>query len=188
MIVIMIGKFIDQLVAVADKQFQLDQGKYLFHRNDPVRMIFIVNEGLIELTRFQQHGTAIVLQQANKRTLLAEASIYSEQYHCDAIATLPSVVYGVPKDKFFKQMNDTEFVSAWTKHLAEETQLARYRSEILSLKTVAERLDAWLDWHENQLPAKGQWKDLALQIGVSAEALYREIAKRKGSFKFDNRL
>ncbi len=53
------------------------------------------------------------------------------------------------------------------------------RSEILSMRTVVKRLDAWLLSHGDRLPAKGEWKNLALQIGVSPEALYRELARRK---------
>jgi len=46
------------------------------------------------------------------------------------------------------------------------------------MKTVAERLGARLDWR-GQLPPKGKWVELAAELGVSPEALYREIAKRK---------
>jgi hypothetical protein len=49
----------------------------------------------------------------------------------------------------------------------------------LSLKTVAERLEGWLIWRGGGLPPKGAWKDIAAEIGVSPEALYRELAKRR---------
>jgi len=39
------------------------------------------------------------------------------------------------------------------------------------------RLDAWLAWH-GDLPSKGDWARLVDEIGVSPEALYREMAKR----------
>jgi hypothetical protein len=32
------------------------------------------------------------------------------------------------------------------------------------------------------LPSKGEWKALAEDIGVSPEALYRELSKRRRSF------
>jgi hypothetical protein len=43
---------------------------------------------------------------------------------------------------------------------------------------VAERLDAWLGG-ERALQEKGTWQDLAAELGVSREALYRELAKRR---------
>ena len=48
----------------------------------------------------------------------------------------------------------------------------------LSLRTVAERLDAWIA-ASGRYPAKGEWKTVAAEIGNSPEALYRELAKRR---------
>ncbi len=47
------------------------------------------------------------------------------------------------------------------------------------MKKVSERLDAWLDWRSGDFPARGEWKEIAAEIGVSPEALYRELATRK---------
>jgi CRP/FNR family transcriptional regulator, dissimilatory nitrate respiration regulator len=58
-------------------------------------------------------------------------------------------------------------------------QSARLRAEVLALKTVTARLDAWIAWN-GPLPGKGKWMTIAGEIGVSPEALYREIAKRRG--------
>lgn len=73
---------------------------------------------------------------------------------------------------------DTELAIAWARHLAHEVQQARLQSEILSLKTVAARLDAWVSWH-GRLPTRGHWSAVAHEVGVSPEALYREIARRR---------
>jgi hypothetical protein len=40
------------------------------------------------------------------------------------------------------------------------------------------RLEAWLAWNDGVLPTKGAWKHLAEELGVSPEALYREITRR----------
>jgi hypothetical protein len=58
-------------------------------------------------------------------------------------------------------------------------QGARLRSEVLSLRTVAERLAAWTAWNGGKIPKKGEWKLVANQIGVSPEALSRELAKNR---------
>jgi hypothetical protein len=44
---------------------------------------------------------------------------------------------------------------------------------------VADRLDAWLAAGEGKLPAKGEGRGLAAEIGISPEALYRELARRR---------
>lgn len=180
MIGIMLENFIEQLIARADKRRTLDQGTYLFHQGDPVSSVFVVDDGLIELSRHQRDGTLIVLQRATCQMVVAEASVYSETYHCAAVVELPSRIFELPKAAFLKHLReDEEFSNLWAAHLAREVQSARYRSEILSRKTVAERLDGWLAWQGNKLPLKGQWKSIAVQIGVSPEALYREFAKRR---------
>lgn len=69
---------------------------------------------------------------------------------------------------------------AWAGHLASEVQRARLHAEILSLKTVADRLDAWIAWN-GAPPVKGRGAFVAMEIGITPEALYREMAKRRSS-------
>jgi CRP-like cAMP-binding protein len=180
MIAIMSNGFIIQLVLRTARRRSLDRGAYLFHRDDPVRFVFVIGKGAIELVRPQPDGNPIVLQRATCHAVLAEASLYSKVYHCDAVAKLPSEIFALSKATFLSHLRtDRKFSELWSSHLAREVQAARYRSEILSRKTVTERLDIWLDWHDIGLPPKGEWKGLAVQIGVSPEALYRELSKRR---------
>lgn len=158
----------------------LSPGSLLFHRGDEVCNIFAIVKGVVELVRPQVDGNQIVLQRATPQSILAEASVYSSTYHCDAKAQTESVVAAVSKQVFLRELqSDQRLAQCWSLHLAREVQAARYRSEVLTLKTVARRLDAWLDWNDHVLPPKGQRKNIAEQIGVSPEALYRELAKRK---------
>ncbi len=180
MIMIMSEAFIDKFIAITDQSDKLVQGTNLFYQGDLVKKIFVVEKGRIELTRHQIDGKPIVLQRATCKTILAEASVYSSTYHCDAAVAASTIICELPKAVFLKYLKeDDAFSSLWAAHLAREVQNARYRSEILSRKTVAERLDGWLAWQENKLPEKGLWKAIASQIGITPEALYRELAKRR---------
>jgi len=152
---------------------------FLFHQGDRVASVFVIATGTIELTRFQPEGAPLVLQRAGPGSFLAEASVYSDAYHCDAVAAEPSSVIEMGRDGFHELLaTRPDAARAWSRHLAGAVQSARYRAEILALKTVAERLDGWLAWNGEELPEKGNWKTLAHEIGVSPEALYRELAKR----------
>ena len=73
---------------------------------------------------------------------------------------------------------DPGFAEAWALHLAHELQATRLRTEILSLRTVAERLDAWMAWNGDGVPPRGTRRAIASEIGTSPEALYRELARR----------
>jgi CRP-like cAMP-binding protein len=74
---------------------------------------------------------------------------------------------------------DNRLIRIWTQHLALELQRTRDRAELLSLKSVAAKVDAWLAIEGGSLPARGQWHRLAGEIGVTPEALYRELARRR---------
>ena len=172
--------FIEQMVVRTNRTSTVQKGSFVFHEGDKVRSIFVIKEGLIELMRPQRDGASIILQRAGAGTLLAEASIYSKTYHCDGIAVQPTSVFQFSRKAFLDDLaKDREFADLWSMHLAKEVQSARYRIEILSRNTVSERLDGWMVWKQNEQPAKGQWKSIAEQIGVSPEALYRELAKRR---------
>jgi len=179
MIAVMSQRIIHLLKALRTFERRLPEGGFLFHRGDPVTSLFLVPEGTIELVRHRADGGMVILQRASRNAVLAEASVFSQRYHCDAFAASPSVVLAVPMTEVRSRLAQSpDFAEAWVEYLAHEVQEARLRSEILSLRTVARRLDAWLLSHGEPMPVKGEWKSLAHQIGVSPEALYRELARR----------
>ncbi len=181
MIAIMSSDIAVLLKALPATERRLAAGGLLFHRGDRVTHLFLVLDGTIELTRHRADGGMVVLQRASRDTVLAEASMFSQRYHCDASAATASVVLAMPMTAVRTTLaRSPEFAAAWAIYLAREVQDARLRSEILSLKTVAERLDGWFLARGKSMPPKGEWKSLAHEIGVSPEALYREIARRKG--------
>ena len=180
MIEIMFNKIEYYLKFMASRESQFVAGQALFHLSDPVVVVHFIKQGRVHLLRYQSDGAVLLLQRAGLGSVLAEASLYSDVYHCDAVAIEPTVTLTIAKaDLRMALLQDPEFSEVWIKHLARELQKARLNAEILSLKTVAQRLDAWMACNDAALPDKGEWRNLANQIGVSPEALYREIAKRK---------
>lgn len=157
------------------------QGQYIFHRDNRVKSMFVIETGTAQLMRHHRDGNAVVLQRAGAGSILAEASLFSSAYHCDAIAQSPVVTRVISKVAMQQLFySNQDFARAWAEHLASEVRIARLRAEMLTLRTVSERLDAWLA-DRNELPAKGSWKSIAQEIGISPEAFYREIARRRKS-------
>lgn len=154
-------------------------GEHVFQLGDAVRHIHFVQSGSIFLVRHQSDGAALVLQRAEAGSVLAEASLFSDRYHCAAEAQTPATTWAVSRLEFRKRLAaSSEFSLAWSQHLAHEVQRARLHAEIVSLKTVAARVNAWEAWN-GPLPQKGEWAGIAVQLGVSPEALYRELARRR---------
>jgi CRP-like cAMP-binding protein len=157
----------------------LEAGTYLVRSGDAVRYMFLVVAGAVVLTRVTGSGTPVILQRARPGAVLAEASAYSRAYHCDARAVTETLVRAVTVDEFRARLaSDPGLADSWAAHLAHAVQSARLRAEIRTLRTVAERLDAWLG-EGRAMPAKGAWQDLAAELGVSREALYRELSRRR---------
>jgi CRP-like cAMP-binding protein len=182
MIDIMSVELISHLRNLAGQEMTFEPGQYLFRLGDKVRVVHFIEEGSVHLVRHQADGSALILERAAPRSILAEASLYSDAYNCDAIATVLTRTLALPKRGIRARLATSPgFSEAWTKYIAHEVQRARLHAEILSLKTVAERLDAWIAWHDGHVPERGEWKPLAEQIGVSPEALYRELAKRRSN-------
>jgi len=181
MIAIMFETLTNHLPDDTLRQRKLAQGAWLFHQGDHVGSVYFVVAGCVELVRHTQAGKPAILQTAGSGAMLAEASVFSDRYHCDAIAAETSRILEAPRSGFLKLINsDPAFAAKWMEHLARQVQSARLRAEILTLKTVSQRLDAWLTFSDGVLPRRGERSILAKQIGVSPEALYREITRRKG--------
>ena len=160
---------------------RLARAAQLFRTGDDVRLMFLVAEGQVLLRRHSRQGLQLVLQRASSGSVLAEASAYSETYHCDAVADADSTLRALPVAAFRSRLAaDATLSQAWAAYLAHEVQAARMRAEIRSLNTVAERLDFWLGTN-GALPERGQWQGLAGELGVSREAVYRELAKRRAA-------
>ena len=157
----------------------LKPGQTVFRTGDPSRSMYLVVQGQIDLVRHTSTGSPLILSRAGPDNVLAEASAYSDFYHCDGTANEHSHLLSVPVSEFRDVLHgSSELSRLWSAQLASALQKARTQSEIRTLKTVSERLDAWLA-DSQALPAKGKIQGLAHILGVSREALYRELAKRR---------
>ncbi|UYN94000.1 MAG: Crp/Fnr family transcriptional regulator [Enhydrobacter sp.] len=180
MMEIMSAHLIDRLARLATGERAFKAGQALFRHDDRVTVIHVVLEGEVRLVRSLGGGGELTLQRARPGDVLAEASLFSERYHCDAVALCAGRTRVIDKSTLRRALStDRDLANAWTARLAHEVQRARQRAEILSLRTVADRLNGWLAASGQQLPGRGAWRTLATEIAVSPEALYREIAQRR---------
>ncbi|MCP5036348.1 MAG: Crp/Fnr family transcriptional regulator [Rhodobacteraceae bacterium] len=151
----------------------------VFHAGASITHVFFVRDGCAVLVRPLASGDAAYLQRARAGDVVAEASAYADSYHCDCTALEPTVLALLPRKEFRQALRaDAELSETWAAHLARTVQSTRMRAEIRSLKTVSDRLDAWLAEY-GPLPEKGQWQGVAQELSVSREALYRELANRR---------
>lgn len=157
----------------------LSEGDILFRTGDAITGMFRVLSGEMRLVRHTVHGASLILQRVRHGGILAEASAYSQIYHCDGEAVGDVTLQAIGRSEFLNALQrDANLSTAWSRVLARGVQSARTLSELRTLPRVADRLDAWLDLG-NDLPDKGRWQEVARELGVTREAFYRELAKRR---------
>lgn len=134
MIAIM-SDLIYRLASISMSEKTIDAGAFLFLQGDPVHVLHIVRAGTVHLVRHQPDGATAVLQRATEDKILAEASVYSETYHCDGLAVSPTTVFLVPVVHVKRLLEaDRSFAIIWAAYLARELQATRKRAEIMSLR------------------------------------------------------
>ncbi|MEM8777151.1 MAG: Crp/Fnr family transcriptional regulator [Pseudomonadota bacterium] len=160
---------------------RLQEDDTLFLRDDVVQYAYLVREGRIHLRRALRDGGLLTLHTAIAGDLVAEASLFADQYHCDAVSEAQTTIAVLPRATLLAYMkslpsNSAIAIGAFERSVR-ELQTLRTRIEVMRLKKVADRLDAYLELFGP--PKKGAWVQVADWIGVTPPALYRELARRR---------
>src|SRR5689334_15525999 len=69
---------------------RLSGAEMLFRQGDPTFAIFAVESGCIQLVRHATEDRTVILHSARGGELFAEAALFSDAYHCGAVAAVPT--------------------------------------------------------------------------------------------------
>jgi len=154
-------------------------GETVFRQGERPKAMLCVLTGEIRLVRLSRAGGEIILQRS-RGGFIAEASLESSAYHCDAIAAAGGQLLRFPL-RAFRQTIETDpgFRDAWIAHLAGEVRKLRARSERLSLHGAAERIVHYLEseGRDGVLTLSQSRKAWAAELGLSHEVLYRTLSR-----------
>ncbi len=159
----------------------LAPGERLFGQGDRAAAIYRVESGRLRLVRRTVDDHLVILHTAHRGELFAEAALFADTYHCDAIAAAQSSVRVYPKD-MVKQVlrTDPALAEAFTARLAHQLQELRARMELRNIRSARERVLQYLrlraGLHGRSITVEGQIQDIAAEIGITREALYRTLA------------
>lgn len=170
-------------------------GEYLFHMGGTSDAIYLVESGEVHLQRYTEAGDLIVIHRAFTGSFFAEASLFSESYHCDAVAHSETSVIAINKRSVLQLMDvDPSFALKVTAYFSRQVQDYRRLLELRSIKSATDRVLAGLQegWHE------GSIMTFAAQLGLTHEATYRALnqlvragpltKKGRGSYEINNQL
>lgn len=181
-----------RVAGVAPATRQLAAGNALFRQGDRTFGIFRLVSGRISLTRVTPGGTQVPMHTVLPGELFAEASIFSAQYHCDAIAQRDCEVLVYPKALLTRQLKENkDDLWEFAAELARRVQGLRTALEVRQIRAAPERV---LQVLRLRCDTHGTWKidgtlkQLAEEIGLTHEALYRALAslERLGRIERDD--
>lgn len=159
---------------------RLAAGAALFRQGDATFGIFRLALGRLSLVRVTPGGAEVPMHTVRTGELFAEASLFSDRYHCDAIATQGCEVLVYPKAKLMRALRqDRDALWTFTAELAQRVQGLRTRLEVGRIRSAPERV---LQALRLRCDASGAWKvdgtlkRFAEEIGLTHEALYRALA------------
>lgn len=168
---------------------RLPAGASLFARGEATFAMFVLDAGRLRLRRDGADGQEVVLQTVLPGETFAEAALVAPAYHCDAVADVPSVVAVLPRDRM-RALLETDHVLALAlvRLLAHQLQQARARAELRAIKGARERVLASLALAAGEggwITLRGTLKDLAGELALTPEALYRTLAslEREGALR-----
>ncbi|GLS37451.1 hypothetical protein GCM10010869_30440 [Mesorhizobium tianshanense] len=164
------------------RERSLARGEILFHKDDATVGIYEIEEGQVRLSRIDQAGREIVLHVAGAGDLIAEASLFSKVYHCDAVAVTDARARLYPKEALLTEFRrNPKAAEAFASRLAHELMALRTHLELRNIRSARERLLNYLALNAGAdgrtIALQGTVKDLAAQLGLTHEALYRTLGQ-----------
>jgi CRP-like cAMP-binding protein len=153
-------------------------GETVFRLGSQPRNMLWVLDGEVRLVRRSRNGAEIVLQRAYSG-FVAEASMESSRYHCDAVAATDSRLLGFPIQSFREAVRrDEKFRTFWMRRLAREVRLLRAQCERLNLRSATDRIEHYIEAEgdNGRLELRRTKKAWAAELGLTHEALYRTLA------------
>ena len=160
----------------------LKSGEFLFRLDTRTAGLFEVVKGKIKLVRVDSSGRETILYVASAGDTVAEASLFSAAYHCDAIAATDSVIRLYPKAPLLAALKrNPKAAHAFMAMLARQVMTLRTRLEQRNIHAARDRIRHYLALNVGPdgrtVALSGTLKDLAGEIGLAHEALYRTLAE-----------
>ena len=173
--------WISASIASSAAERSLKAGQTLFRVGAKPAGLYEVVKGKIRLVRFDRSGREAILQLAQTGDVLAEASLFSSAYHCDAIASTDATVRLYPKFALLAELErNPKLLLALSAMLAHQVMTLRTRLEQRNIHSARDRVRHYLtvnaDANGRTVTLRGTVKDLAAELGLTHEALYRTLA------------
>ncbi|MEM7590974.1 MAG: Crp/Fnr family transcriptional regulator [Cyanobacteria bacterium P01_A01_bin.83] len=153
----------------------------IFQQQEATRSIYFLLEGQLRLASFTQERIInhfFILPGES----FAEIALFADTYFCTAIADLPSRIAIINKEVFHQALRDyPELDNLYMNQLTYRFKTVKTLLDLRSIRSARERLLQYLilqiEPSSRTLILQRPLKDLAIELGLSAEALSRTLAR-----------
>ena len=159
----------------------LARNETLFRQGDKVTAIYFVEAGRLRLERRTFDGRLLILGTTPADEFFVEAALFSDIFHCDAVASEPSRVRVYPKATVLSALRtDPASAISFLKLVSHQIIALRQQIELMKVRSAKERIMLYFDFHAGpdgrtvNLP--GPLQDIASELGLTRESLYRTLA------------
>jgi CRP-like cAMP-binding protein len=164
-----------------EKTRTLEAGEFLFRQGDAAKFVFAIERGQLRLERRTFDGRLVPLHLARAGETFAEAALFADRYHCDAVALTDAVVKALPKAALLVELEHSRGHTPVLVHaMARQLHALRQRLELRNVRSARERILLALELRvtdeSRTVVLDGPLQDLAADLGLTREALYRTLS------------
>ena len=178
----MLTEILNKLVSGLAETRELRPREFLFRQGDSAGHVYAVEDGRIKLARYLSSGKSVVMHVARAGHTFTEAALFSDVYHCNAVADLKTRVRAYKKKDVLDSINrDSSLALEYAASLSREVQRLRLQLELHSIQSAKERILQFLlleaDPTSLEFKIQVSLKDVAASLGLAHETFYRELAR-----------
>ena len=178
----MLTDTLKKLISGPAETRELDAHEFLFRQGDRAEHVFVVEDGHIQLTRYLSNGKSVVMHVARTGQTFTEAALFSEVYHCNAVADVKSRVRVYRKHEILETIrSQPSFALEYVASLSKEVLRLRTQLELHNIPSARERMLQFFllqaDPESMEFKIEVSLKDVAANLGLAHETFYRELAR-----------
>lgn len=181
------------------KPIVLNAQEILFQQGEQAKSLFWLETGRLKLVSFAE-PQMVFHYWVNAGELFAETVLFEVTYGCTAIAIQSSSIILIDRHEFLCALRKSEELNnAYLNHLTKRFSDVKQLLTLRSIRSARDRLLHYLFQHlppgENSVLLSTSLKELAMELGISPEALSRTFAeiesegmiqRKKGVIIFDD--
>ncbi len=179
----MVSHFSQYISILTDASVRiLATGDSLFCQGDAAQYIYVVEKGKVRMLRYTIEGHQVNLHTAVAGESFAEAALFADHYHCNAIADTESRILCYSKKEILAMLrSNPERGEEFMALLAQQIRTLRTHLELRTIRSAFERVLQYFlllsDLGNNDIIIDSSWKSVAHELGLAHETFYRTLAK-----------